>query len=718
MDHRSSTGVDRRGSTRYSIQNDLSDDEDYALAAMGISDGFRPSDLGHNRMSSQTSQHHDRRTSNAHPYRELQSVPIPPPRPSSTSKPKYDSFALRHDGAMGPITTSNAAIASSSNAMPSRSSSVSTNIPLRPESPYRGPTGPSHPYGMYPQESRLARTASMATTSTAPIQERSYAGPSGPTHPYGMYPQNTVPETESVNGEPGAAPVPVGFPGLNNNYQRRLGPEGEEIADIIGPDGHTEQLPPYTQYPDEAFARKTRPVVQLPDSGAGGIGLATRNPEFESREDLNSPDSRMSSRSLTLADSGPQINMAAAEVSEKPPLKNWQKFAKRKICGVIPTWAIILAGCVLVIFGIVLGSVFAALKPKHPPKSHHVDGDGNAQSVVYTTMTTTFDATPFTTVPTGLPSLPTGIYALPIMTPSTQQAGCLQNSAQSNAWTCSIQPALPYQLDVQGIPASSPLSDNEITLSYGNNTVNYLPYGAQPPILNQAQVLGLVTDSQDPERGPAWFFQAPYNKIVVLPESMLSFSNDKRQAVVDQSTSDFMQRKGTAQPGDMPWVCYWNGTLLETFIYVTETSSYGAHSSSSCSTTATSTGYGGGATATYGSSAQTSDASSGTSSYSNPNFLSAYPKVIKVEERRVPKGYQTIPPYCIQHVVNGDGTTEPALNSTGQPITIYLNETEPTTISPISDRSTMTLFKRLEERDRYLNERDSSQSCGCVWLST
>ena len=375
MDRRSSTGIDRRGSTRYSIQNDGSDDEDYALAAMGISDGFRPSDLGHNRISSQN---HDRRTSNVHPYRELQSVPIPPPRPSSTSKPKYDSFALRHDGAMGPIAARNATIASSSNAMPSRPSSVSTDIPLRAESPYQGPTGPSHPYQMYPQESRLARTVSVATTSTVPVQERSYAGPSGPTHPYGMYPQNTVPETESVRDELAVASVPVGFPGLNNNYQRRLGPEGEEIADIIGPDGHTEQLPPYTQYPDEAFARKTRPMIQLPVSGAGGIGLATRDPEFASREDLNSPESGISSRSLTLADSGTQINTAAAAVSEKPPLKPWQKFAKRKICGIIPTWAIILAASVLIIFGIVLGSVFVALKPKHPPKHHNIGGDGDA----------------------------------------------------------------------------------------------------------------------------------------------------------------------------------------------------------------------------------------------------------------------------------------------------------------------------------------------------
>lgn len=70
----------------------------------------------------------------------------------------------------------------------------------------------------------------------------------------------------------------------------------------------------------------------------------------------------------------------------------------------------------------------------------------------------------------------------------------------------------------------------------------------------------------------------------------------------------------------------------------------------------------------------------------------------------------------VQHTVNGDGGIEPYLNSTGQPVTIYLNETEPSTVSPISDRS--TLFERLEERDRYLSEREMDSSCGCVWLST
>lgn len=235
---------------------------------------------------------------------------------------------------------------------------------VRAESPYQGPAGPSHPYQMYPQESRVARTASVATSSTAPpMTERSYAGPSGPTHPYGMYPQNIVSE-ESGHESP-AAPVPVGFPGLNNNYQRRLGPDGEEIADIIGPDGHTEQLPPYTKYPDEAFARKNRPTVAVPVAGAGGIGLATRNPEFASREDLDSPQSR---GSIVSDVSNHQVNTAAATVSEKPELKKWQKLAKKKLCRIVPVWVLVLVAIMFIMFGIILASVLAALKPKHPSK--------------------------------------------------------------------------------------------------------------------------------------------------------------------------------------------------------------------------------------------------------------------------------------------------------------------------------------------------------------
>lgn len=279
------------------------------------------------------------------------------------------------------------------------------------------------------------------------------------------------------------------------------------------------------------------------------------------------------------------------------------------------------------------------------------------QSVVYTTLTTTFDATPFTTVPSGISSLPTGVFGLPITTPSIQEQDCIMDTTQSVAWNCQIPPALPYQMNINRIPSASELTNNEITLDFGNNTVDFLPYGAQPPVLTETQVLGLVTDSQNPDRGPAWFFQVPYNKVVILPDEALAApsSNSKRQNNGRRSrTGAFMERKGVAMPGDAPWFCYWNDTLLETFIYVDQISSWGRAASSlssSCTTTATPTrGYGGSATSTGSSSAQTSMAQA--SSYSDsvasgdPEFLGLYPRVVKVEERRIPRGSQSISPYC------------------------------------------------------------------------
>lgn len=698
------------------------DDDDYDLEAMGISDGFRPSAAmtGHNRMSSQTSQLNTpgRRT--------------PPPRPSSTTKPKLDSFALRHDGAMGPVGRSNSIVASNVNAGPTRSSSVSTDMAyVRTESPYQGPSGPSHPYQMYPQESRMARTMSVATTSTVQVPDRPYNGPGGPTHPYGMYPQNTVPEAE-VAGAAAIPPVPVGFPGLNNNYQRRLGPEGEEIAGIIGQDGHTEELPPYTQYPEEAFARKTRPTVQVPQvplAGAGGIGLATRNPEFESQEDLNTPQSRQSARSM-MSDSSHQINMAAAVVSEKPPLKKWQQVAKRKACGIVPYWAIGLAVIVFILFGIILGTVLAILRPKHPQKHQYKpDGDdGNPQSQVTVVMTTTFDATPLSTSPPGLPDLPTGTFALPISAPSAIQNSCILNTAMSAAWTCTV-PMTSYTIDINQIMGSSSNTDNnEINLSLGNNTFgNYYAYGTQPPVLTQQQVLNLVIDSQEPSRGPAWFFELPYNKVVILPEGALTAPSSKRD--VDERdgggphpASDFMSRKNVAEPGDKPWFCYWNGTLLEAFIYVNLTSSAGRQTSTTSSAAAASSTWNSGASQTSSGSAATStgQSSSSSSSYQQMQWLPAYPKVLKVEERRIPRGDQSISPYCVQHYIDPEGNAEPFMNSTGQPVVIYLNESEPSSVSQISGKRSYPI-SLLEDRDvetSGLMERQSSGSCGCVWLWT
>lgn len=360
------------------------DDDDYALMALGISDGFRPQpmdNIGHD--DSQTSRRPEPSTvpAVAQPAQETTSQP----RLNRSSISKHpsgrDSFTLRHDGGMGHVAGPSL----------SRVSSASTDAPYVPqETPYEGPSAPSHPYQMYSQNPRLARTLSVTTTSSTPTTrpESEYNGPSGPTHPYSMYPQNPFVDTSSQISVPAVPAIPVGFASSSDPYQRRIGPEGEEAGDIIGPDGHTEELPPYTRYPDEYYNRKIRDTEERHNggpsvaaaavplgatravSGAGGLGLAARNPEFDSVEDVGTPRSQQSARSFT-NESHHEINTAAAaEVSEKPQLNKFQKFAKRKACGVVPYWAICMTVTAVLVVIIIVGAVVGTLLSKHkkPPR--------------------------------------------------------------------------------------------------------------------------------------------------------------------------------------------------------------------------------------------------------------------------------------------------------------------------------------------------------------
>lgn len=392
------------------------DDDDYMLAMAGmVSDGFRPEPAAVTTTTTTTNDAiippepavpewsaRPESTQSVDLAREsADSTATPPPDRSSISKPPRDrdSFTLRHDGANGHL-------AGPSLSRVSSTSSDAAYIPA--DGPYRGPSGPSHPYQMYSQDTRLARTMSVATTSTTPTTrpESEYNGPRGPSHPYSMYPQIPVEETP----RPVVPAIPVGFVNAPDPYQRRIGPEGEELAGIIGPDGHTEELPPYTRYPDEFYTRKIRdndesqragesasagagavgvavttmaaistaaPTAEQTSSpasiaGAGGIGLAARNPEYDARslDTAGSPQSRHSSRSFT-NESHHEVNTAAATVSEKPQLTKCQRFAKKKACGVIPYWALGLTFTAVLIVIVVVGAVVGTLVARHKPPKHN-----------------------------------------------------------------------------------------------------------------------------------------------------------------------------------------------------------------------------------------------------------------------------------------------------------------------------------------------------------
>ncbi|KAI1424017.1 hypothetical protein F5Y12DRAFT_754296, partial [Xylaria sp. FL1777] len=754
----------RRASTRLShILRDGGDD-DYDLQAMAISDGFRPVQIAQSHPS------HVARPSQS-------SLDIPaaravPPRPSSVSKPLPGHeaiFSAPYNGL---------------DRARMRSSSVSTDSPVMPdETPYEGPRGPSHPYQMYPQDVRVVRTASLATTSTAPLSERSYNGPRGPAHPYGIYPQNVGTSDDGSSDRQPQRDINVGFPGTADNYQRRLGPDGEEVADMIGPDGHTEQLPPYTRYPVEAYAQKalgigvtqsaptSSPVQQtepqiaqnLEIPGAGGIGLATRNPEFSSVEDLNqlnSPQSRRSLRSIASDASHHPINTAAFTVANEKEAPNWKAAARRRIWGIVPCWALVLAAIILVLLGVVVGTVIGTLFGRQ--LRNHSNNNGSSESA-----TKPPGFVPLPTVPPGLPALAEGFYSLPLMSPLPSNR-CFKNTDQVRAWNCD---AILSQLtmNVRRKRDSADVTAYALDLTYNHSYTEdsfVYSYGVQPPSLIDQQ-LTLVNDTFERLRGPAWAFAIPYNKTIILPEQYLTYTPADEVQRRMMFGFDF-KRKGLAQTGEKPWVCTWPSTILEIFIYASQDSRFeypmvpsgtGSGSSSSSSTESSS-----GAQSTHqhrrdamvqsydytsqkdedfpyshpptqppsSSSSTASTSSASTSSTTSttpspePSYFSPppmppppyppYPKMIKVEERRDP-GIGAPAPICRQIVIADVGIeAHPALNDEGDPIEIQIAELTPES----SEKEANQYFKRdlfgsnLWARDDGSSGNELTE-CGCIW---
>lgn len=609
-----------------------------------------------------------------------------------------------------------------------------------------------------------------------------------------MYPQNTVSEPSNAGGHsPAAVPATVGFPGSADTYQRRIGPDGEDAGDLIGPDGHTEQLPPYTRYPDEAYHRKalglavpaaqppaqapalqTIPPVQ-PIPGAGGIGIATRNPEFSSTEDLGnavSPLSRQSVRSFSSEPSQHEVNIAAMDTAnEKGTPRGWKQTAKKRVWGVVPCWAVALAVLILVMMSVVIGAVIGTVVGFNTK---------NAEQNPSPSLSYPCDFTPLSSVPPGLPPLITGDHGLPLMLSNTASQ-CVTNTTQSQAWNCDL---IYSQLSINITAEPDQPATEAYSINFGWNSSltmqsGVYTYGMQPPNLKN-ESLQLVTDLYQDQRGPAWFFQTEHVKTVIIPEELLSpsqpltkrgdrFSNGSPPFGDD----GFPQRKSTAVHGDRPWICFWHKTVIETFIYVTQNNSLKAISSSNASSISS-----GSSTATsstvsrppgnngpFGPSAPTGfhgyddslkmdtddiDDEARRNSASQPSLLNRsptpasdrlaapsysnmprpgnktpHPNVIKIIERRVPANEDL--GYCRLFEIKSPGAPATPVLVDGKSIDIYLDETFPAGPkkgSRARDIVESYLSERGSESPGSASEPGSGSGapsgtemsdCGCMW---
>lgn len=178
-----------------------------------------------------------------------------------------------------------------------------------------------------------------------------------------MYPQNVIEDSEDSPAAAAVPALPVGFPGHGQGYHRRLGPDGEE-QDIIGPDGHVEQLPPYTRFPEEGPTKASLAAEALM------MPLAVN-----SSRDAPPPHGEELQRSSTAP---PESTAGSSQESEKSwREKSWkEKRNTRVFWGKMPLWLLLLLLGFVVVLAVILGGVIGAFVAKenaarrnhpHPP---------------------------------------------------------------------------------------------------------------------------------------------------------------------------------------------------------------------------------------------------------------------------------------------------------------------------------------------------------------
>ncbi|KAI1629687.1 hypothetical protein EDD37DRAFT_64865 [Exophiala viscosa] len=620
------------------------------------------------------------------------------PSINRSSIPERNNHTLRSADPHRAISLSSRSMADTQRTL---STSSRLSIP-RSQSPYRGPTAPSQPYGMY---SQVTRASSIASESTIRPVERPFLSHTAPEHPYSMYPQNTVPE-EDLDQD---THVPLGFPvlGLHSGSNST----GDDAGDIVGTDGHVEQLPPYSRYADNVIAK----------GDMARLDAATTMQHSGSGSPVQPAVSPASDVELTTVGAGAPME----EVARKEGFV--QKKLKRSCCG-LPLWVwlvLVLVVCLAAVLGGVIGGV--------------VGNQKGAQSAASATTTVWLDADPASTGP-STPSCPTGHWTIPLNN-TDQVSSCVVGGAPQSVWDCMDFAKLGINIFDSGQNGSHPGPPLSVVFDDYSLSPQLFRYGPQPPDFNgSAFVLKPFNDKDDDQLGIALFFSVLFDKVNILPAYALTTpsAGSKRSlpaAELMKRDADWMG--SYLSVGDQPWYCFWNSTISEFWIFLDEnmdgtstanatiTSSTGmATNTASTSNPATSAAYTtspptptpSSATQTGASPSTTTGATSSDGywngekmkrSAASGNGSTSFPKLVKMLEKRKPG--QNIQPYCQQMQVLNDWQIVPI--PTVQTIAVEeLESTQSASATATSGGSRLAIRKR-----------DSTEgvgsNCLCEWFS-
>ena len=327
-------------------------------------------------------------------------------------------------------------------------------------------------------------------------------------------------------------------------------------------------------------------------------------------------------------------------------------------------------------------------------------------------VTKTYDAITMSAAPTGIPPLETGNWQLPWGAPSQGDNGCVPDD-QYAAWSCAIGDLQHSQIIVE--PASGGTGSKISIVNEMPPQGDFPNYGTQAPSVLKNQTLRWAADVNNQSLGPAAFFQSIYNKVVIIPSHALNASSGNQRRDVEDGYSSIDIRELDTRDmngpqvaaGDTPWYCYWNNTLVEGFIYMTQ-------NASDAQPNANGGPSGSGYIADSGQNLTGPPAPDGPPGHNEggspftpkrdggwqPPFFS---KILKVEERRDPDWISSAP-YCQQMQVLDDGRVGAVLDPQGDPVVVSLQETKGS-------------YKAKARRSHEERSPDTDWSkCDCQWI--
>lgn len=188
------------------------------------------------------------------------------------------------------------------------------------------------------------------------------------------------------------------------------------------------------------------------------------------------------------------------------------------------------------------------------------------------TTTSLVDAVPISSPPADLPTLLPGSYQVPLKNATKIINRCLQHPDEELAWGCTAGAMM--ELSIIPIEDSDPM----VLFNYSDidgpldSTLSSVRFGPQPPVLNDYTAISLMNATDHLDKGPAYVFHGQFDKLVILPEDSFPTPESWRQRRDDTAyqTSTSFTPEVHAPFGHKPWFCFWNGTLLEGFIFVTQ----------------------------------------------------------------------------------------------------------------------------------------------------